>query len=61
MIITQQQQFEIDFFQGKFNENRTYSSSYGYNTIKNMEDAILFNLIYENVHLGNKISMKKSV
>lgn len=60
LLISTQQQLEIDFFQGKFNDYRTYSSSYGY-TIKNIEDAILFNLIHENMHLGTVTAMRKLV
>lgn len=60
LLMSTQQQLEIDYFQAKLNDYKAYSSSYGY-PIKNIEDAILFNLVHENMHLGSIKSMRKLV
>ena len=60
LLMSTQQQLQIDYFEGKLNSFKKYSSSYGY-TMNSIEDVILFNLCHESMHLGNALSMKKLV
>ncbi|MDG4945507.1 DinB family protein [Weeksellaceae bacterium KMM 9713] len=60
LLMSTQQQLQIDYFDGKLNSFKTYSSSFGY-TMNSIEDVILFNLTHENMHLGTVMAMKKLV
>ena len=60
LLMSTQQQLQLDYNNGKLSHYKPYSSSYGY-TLNTIEDAILFNLVHENMHLGTVTSMKKLV
>ncbi|MDO5655084.1 MAG: DinB family protein [Flavobacteriaceae bacterium] len=57
LLLTTRQQLHLDYLSGKLNKDFNYSTSYGY-TLKNIEDALLFNLMHENMHLGTVNAMK---
>ena len=60
VLASTQQQLKTDYLAGKLNKIESYNTSYGY-TINTLEDAILFNLMHENMHLGTVTAMKKLV
>lgn len=49
---------EVDLQASRFDHFETYETSYGY-TIKNINDAILFSLAHENLHLGYAMAIRK--
>lgn len=60
LLMSTQQQLQLDFEAGKLQQYKPYSSSYGY-MMHSIEDALLFNLVHENMHLGTITAMKKLV
>lgn len=60
LLMSTQQQLQLDYKNGKLSHYKPYSSSYGY-TLNTIEDAILFNLVHENMHLGTVTAIKKLV
>lgn len=60
LLISTQQQLQLDYNSGKLAQYKPYSSSYGY-TLNSIEDALLFNLMHENMHLGTMLAIKKLV
>lgn len=60
LLMSTQQQLQLDYQEGKLNGFENYSSSFGY-TMNHIDDVILFNLTHENMHLGTVMAMKKLV
>ncbi|MGI9525893.1 MAG: DinB family protein [Weeksellaceae bacterium] len=60
LLITTQQELELDYKQGIFTSYEDYPTSYGF-VIKSIEDAILYNNIHEALHLGTVMAIKKLV
>jgi len=60
LLFTAIDKTEEDYKAGKFENFKTYETSFGV-TLNNIEEAIVFNNIHEGMHLGNIISMKKLV
>lgn len=56
LLITTQEQLQLDYQQGIFSNYKTYMTSYGFE-LTNIEDAINFNNTHESMHLGTVIAL----
>lgn len=54
------QQTILDYENGIFQDFKTYPTSFGI-TLNNIDDAIYFNNVHENIHLGSIMALKKLV
>lgn len=52
--------FEEDFLQGKFKNYINYTTSVNV-TLSSLNDAVIFNLLHEGIHLGIILQLKKLV
>lgn len=60
LLSSTQQKLQVDYFAEKLNNFNEYPTSYGY-TLNSIDDAILFNLMHESMHLGTILAIKKLV
>tara|TARA_B100000497_G_scaffold110250_1_gene129526 strand:+ start:1092 stop:1562 length:471 start_codon:yes stop_codon:yes gene_type:complete len=51
-------QFEQDYKKGKFEDYKTYTTSFGYE-LTSIEDAIEFNNLHEGMHIGTCIDIRR--
>ncbi|MBX2841352.1 MAG: DinB family protein [Flammeovirgaceae bacterium] len=51
---------EEDLEKGKFENFKTYATSYGFE-LNNIQDAIAFNNAHEGMHLGYMLALKRSI
>jgi hypothetical protein len=52
------ERLESDYAQGRFQEYKTYTTSYNL-TLTNIEEAIQFNNVHEAMHFGTCLAIKK--
>lgn len=53
-------QFEVDYNSGLFKNFKPYQTSYGVE-LKNIEEAIQFNIAHEAMHLGGIMALRKMI
>ncbi|MEL6864179.1 MAG: DinB family protein [Bacteroidota bacterium] len=58
LMVSLVDQTEQDLAEGRFQELRSYSTSYGV-TLNTIEDAFAFNNLHESMHLGTVIAMRR--
>ncbi|MEM9143145.1 MAG: DinB family protein [Bacteroidota bacterium] len=60
LLLPTTQQVEEDYLNGKFQTFREYTTSAKV-TLKNVEDAITFNLFHEGLHMGTIFALQKAI
>ncbi len=59
-FIRQTEVLAEDYTSGKLKNYQPYETSYGF-TLQNVEDAIFYNNIHENIHYGYVLALKKVI
>ena len=52
--------FPKEYNNGKFDKFKPFETLYG-NLIRNIDEAIIFNNVHENIHLGMILSLRRAV
>lgn len=60
LLFTTIEQTEKDYLAHKFVTYQEYPTSSGF-ILKNVDDALAYNLFHEGIHLGNMLSMRKLI